>query len=80
MYLIRCLRDFSSVKKIILFIRLCWILVAAQAFFSVVASGDCCLVAVASLVLNNRLVECSGFSSCGTWAVDRRLRTCDSRA
>ena len=44
------------------------------------ASGDYSLVAVASLVLDNRLLERSGFSGCGTWAVDHRLSACDSQA
>ena len=35
------------------------------------------LIAVASLVAEHR---CTGFSSCGSWALERRLSSCGSQA
>ena len=73
-------------KKIILFIylRLCWVFVAAQAFLELWLVGATLVAAHGLLLAVASLVEHglwhSGFSSCGTRARDHRLSSCGTWA
>ena len=63
-----------------IYLWLCWFFVAARGLSLVVVSGGLLFVAVRGLLLlrstGSRHV---GFSSCGAWALERRLSSCGAR-
>ena len=52
---------------------LCWVFVAARGLSLVVVSGGYSLLQCTGS-------RCAGFSSCGLWALERRLSSCGAQA
>ena len=78
---------FFNLKIIYLFIYwLHWVFVAACGLSLIVASGDYSSLWCAGfslwwlLLLQSVCSRCTGFSSCGLWALERRLSSCGTRA
>ena len=72
-------------KKIIyLFVAVCWVFVAAMGFLLVAVSGAYSLVSVHRLLIAEHglhgmqvlVVARCGLTSCGSWALECRLRSC----
>ena len=70
----------------IYFFWLHWVFVAARGLYLVVASGGYSFLRCAGfslrwlLLLRSTGSRRSGFNSCGSWAVERRLSSCGARA
>ena len=65
---------------------LCWVFVAARGLFLVAASGGYSSLPCVGfslrwlLLLQSMGARHAGFSSCGSWALERRLSSCGARA
>ena len=63
-----------------------WVFIAARGLSLVAASGGQSSLQCAGLslqwllLLPSRGSRCAGFSSCGMWALERRLSSCDAQA
>ena len=71
---------------LLIYLWLCWVFVAVRRLSLVVASGGYSLLWCAGFSVQWRLLLRStgsrheGFSSCGSWALERRLGSCGTRA
>ena len=69
-----------------IYLWLCWVFVAAHGLFLVAASGGYSSLWCAGfslrwlLLLQSTGSRRAGFSSCGSWALERRLSSCGARA
>ena len=77
---------FSFIYFFIFIFWLCWVFVAARGLFSSCSKQGLLSVVVRRLLIGWLLLLQStgsrrvGFSSCGSWALERRLSSCGARA
>ena len=67
--------------NLFIYFWLCWVFVGAQGLSLAAASGGYSSLRCAGFSLRWLLLLWStGFSSCGSWALERRLSSCGTRA